>query len=245
MKAIILAAGYGTRLGEFGEETPKGLITGSDGKTLLDRVLAEIFSLHEFPTAENVLVVSNNRFFDQYQDFLQKNYPAVELLNDGSSTPEERLGALGDLALALNSKNWWNDDLLVLPSDTYFEFKLSQLVRLAKEKPGLVTIVRDLKDKSLIENRLGCAVLRGTEIAEFVEKPTEAPSSYAAIPFYFYNADIVPKIKDYIAAGGSTDTPGSIIPWFLQEGISVHALKIDSETLDVGTLPDVEKLQSG
>ena len=64
MKAIILAAGLGSRLGEFGEKTPKGMIT-IFGKTLLERQI-EIF--HNCGISEITVVTGHNSDLINYPD---------------------------------------------------------------------------------------------------------------------------------------------------------------------------------
>lgn len=239
MNILLLAAGFGTRLQEYGAVTPKGLIPTATG-TLMDHVLHECQELKA-----SVALVTNDRFFSTYTTWLQKNYPslAVKILNDGAQTPEKRLGALGDILFSIKQLGWENDDLLVLPSDTYFAFSLQDFVRFATEENLFSTVVRDMQDKSLIADRLGCPTIRDERIIAFVEKPSEPLTSMAAIPFYYYPKRVLPLIAEYAAASGNMDAPGSIIPWFLSKQLPVAAYQIESPTLDVGTPVDVDKVR--
>jgi len=40
--SLILAGGFGMRLGDFGENTPKGLIKLPNGETLLGKLIADL-----------------------------------------------------------------------------------------------------------------------------------------------------------------------------------------------------------
>jgi len=238
MNILILAAGFGTRLKEYGEQTPKGLIPTANG-TLMGHVIDECLAL-DFPIA----LVTNNRFFPVYTDWLAKSYLSanVQVLNDGANIPEKRLGALGDIDHSINELSWQNDDLLVVPSDTFFEFSLSEFVCFAQEENLFATVVRDMGDKKLIANRLGCPTVQYERIVSFVEKPAEPPTTFAAIPFYYYPKHVLAMLPEYRSSGGNMDAPGSIIPWLLSKQVGVAAFQISSSTLDVGTPADIETL---
>ncbi|MEP7167233.1 MAG: sugar phosphate nucleotidyltransferase [Candidatus Woesebacteria bacterium] len=235
MQALILAAGFGTRLKEFGETLPKGLIpTGNS--TLLGKVMSE---LQNIP----VTLITNAKFYPQYAEWIDKESKALVLVNDKATDPDNRLGALGDLLFALESTIGWNDDLLVIPSDTYYEFSIQDFIAFAQAKNSFATVVRKM-DTTLIAGRLGCAVVEGEYITSFVEKPQIPPSDLAAIPFYYYPKAVLARLPEYKQEGGNMDAPGSIIPWFLSKQIPVVAYLTQGQTLDVGTMSDVERLQT-
>ncbi len=242
MNILLLAAGFGTRLKEFGKTTPKGLIA-QGAKTLLGHVVDDVC---DFSQKSPIALVTNDIFFEKYSTWVQKNYAEKEIhiLNDGAREPDKRLGALGDIVFSLDTLSWWNDDLLILPSDTYYQFSLEQFVEFAKKNSGFATVVRDMHDKQIIAGRLGCAIIKNDQIVEFVEKPVEPPSTLAAIPFYYYPKEVLAMFSAYQKEGGNMDAPGSIIPWFLKKNIPVFAFVTEGKTLDVGTTDDINKLQS-
>lgn len=240
MNILLLAAGFGTRLKEYGETTPKGLVSTASG-TLMDHVLHECAQL-----SAPIALVTNGRFFSTYSEWLTKNYASlhVNVINDEAMTPETRLGALGDIAFSINQLGWEDEDLLVLPTDTFFSFSLEDFVRFATDENLFATVIRDMGDKNLIANRLGCATVRDERIIAFVEKPADPPTSLAAIPFYYYPRKVLALIAEYRESGGNMDAPGSIIPWLLSKQLPVAAYQIESTTLDVGTPMDIETVRS-
>ncbi len=239
MRILILAAGFGTRLQSYGETTPKGLVPTSSG-ALMNKVIDEC-SLLSSPLA----LVTNDRFYKTYADWFAQNYPklSLELINDGAGEPDSRLGAIGDISYVLEDLQWHDDDLLVVPSDTFFEFSLSDFVTFAQQKRAFATVIRDLHDKALIANRLGCATVENGQIVSFLEKPEDPPTTLAAIPFYYYPKSVLALLPAYRQSGGNMDAPGSIIPWLLTRGQDVRAFVIDSPTLDVGTVDDVSQVR--
>lgn len=240
MRALILAAGFGTRLKELGEKTPKGLIK-QHNKPLLKHVCQEIEALGQ--NIQTTALVTNNKYFSQYSAWTHANYPRIQVLNNGVDSSEKRLGAIGDLHRVVDSLNWRDEPLLVLPSDTYFEFNLSDLVEIYEKTHDFVTVVRLMPDKKIIANRLGCAVVEQDRITKFLEKPSTPPSLYAAIPFYLYPEKVLKQIPDYMDQGNDPDSPGSIIPWLIANNIPVRTIITTNQTLDVGTQEDITALQ--
>jgi glucose-1-phosphate thymidylyltransferase len=236
--SVTLAGGFGTRLKEVGVDTPKGLLRSGEG-TIIGRMFDDL--LNEPRIAERV-IVTNNRFFSQYQEWLKKGglEGSVTLLNNGVNNPEERLGAIGDLVFALDKMGWSDSDIVVSPSDTLYKFVLKSFLDFCDGKGGLMTVVREV-DKDEIVGRLGCAKLQGDRIVSFEEKPQHPKSNFAAVPFYFYRSGTLAKVREYIDEGGSIDAPGSIITWLIKNDVPVFAYKTVERTLDVGTPEDIQQ----
>lgn len=240
MKALILAAGFGTRLKTLGETIPKGLIR--HGQTpLIDYLLREV---GDIPEIKQIALVSNNRYARAYEVWLKRHQLDIQLLNNGVDESDMRLGALGDLIFGIDQLQWQTQPILVLPSDTYFRFPLAGVIRKFRETGEFTTVLRQMPDKSVIANRLGCAVLNEDRIIEFAEKPSQPRSLYAAIPFYIYPPKVVSLLDTYRKQGNTLDAPGSIINWLIENRHPVHAYVTEYETLDVGTPADVTQLQS-
>ena len=67
---------------------------------------------------DEVVVVSNARFYDHFCDWKrQYQYPVpIEILNDGTTSNDNRLGAIADLHLAVKKYNI-NEDIIVVAGD--------------------------------------------------------------------------------------------------------------------------------
>jgi len=241
-KALILAGGFGIRLKRMSENLPKGLIPCGE-TTIIGRIIKD---LQQTPGVHKTGLISNDKFYHQYQAWLKKEGldSKIKLINNEVKLPEKRLGAIGDLLLALDTLSWWNNHILVLPSDTLYSFRVNDLLRFFFKHQGMVTVVRKFKDKSEIANRLGCAILQGKRIVKFVEKPTNPPSFYGAIPFYVYPVNILPMIRKYQEEDQSLDTPGAIIPWLIRKEVPVYAFITDQPTLDIGKPEDLTKAKT-
>lgn len=234
---VILAGGFGTRLKELGETTPKGLLHTSQN-TLIGELCDAIGHL---PTVNQIVLVTNDRFHNQFQFWCQSNpkHSLTQIINDGATSPDLRLGALGDLELAAKTLNQ-HFPTLVLPSDTHFTFELTELTKLYEQQQAFITAVYELPKES-IANRLGCAVMSDNLVTEFYEKPNDPPSTWACAPFYIYPPSVLARISEYRLSGGSMDAPSSIIPWLIEQKIPVYATKV-TPAIDVGTQADFERI---
>ena len=103
MKAVIIAAGYGTRLGNLTKKIPKSLID-VNGKSILKR---QMELLQSNGVTEIIIVTGPN-----HEKFLEKK---LELVKDNFYENHEQLGSL------MEARNFFNDELLILFSDVLFD----------------------------------------------------------------------------------------------------------------------------
>ncbi len=243
LNAIILAAGYGTRLKEVGEKTAKGLFKNRDNFSILDLVLLKLIKNQAI---NQVALVTNNRFHSQYKNHLSSKYPntKINIINDGSTKPENRLGSLGDLHFAVDQLNWWDKDLLVLPSDRTPENIISALVSDFKNNSNsfVVGVVKESKEK--IKNKSGCVVLnKHNNVVDFEEKPANPKSNYLALPFYIFPRQTLSLLKKYKTQKNNMDSPGNIVPWLITQNFPVKACLTAKKSFDIGNLEELESFQ--
>ena len=103
MKALIIAAGYGTRLGNLTKKIPKSLID-VNGKSILKR---QMELLQSNGVTEIIIVTGPN-----HEKFLEKK---LKYVKDNFYENHEQLGSL------MEARNFFNDELLILFSDVLFD----------------------------------------------------------------------------------------------------------------------------
>ncbi len=231
MDCILLAAGYATRLYPLTENMPKALLKlGS--KSILDRVCEKIEELSE---VNNIYIVTNHRFADQFSDWAKeyKGKIPVKVLDDGTTSNDNRLGAIGDMKFVIDQENI-KDEILVMASDNVFEFSLQDMMDLYHEKNTDVISAHYVED--LVDLRqMGVLELdEDNKVISFTEKPAEPKSHWGVPPFYFYKKETIDLIHKYIAEGNNPDAPGHFIPWLI-ERTPVYAYTFDVMTIDIGT----------
>lgn len=236
--SLILAAGFGTRMGL----SPKGLIELEGGHTILGRMLDDLFRISNI---KNIALTTNSLFHKRYQEWINKTgfLDRIKIIDNGRSQPENRLGALGDLAYVLDQLDWWSGaDLMVLPSDTVYNFSLEEFHAFSSRKSGLSVAVYKA-DRTRIHKRLGCVQLEGDKVFNFEEKPENPKSDFAIAPFYYFPQSYLDSVRGYVnhAQGDLSmlDAPSQIITWFMAQNLAVYAFRTDLSVIDVGTPPDI------
>ena len=208
MKAIILAAGYATRLYPLTKNFPKPLLEVG-GKTILDHLVDQLKNMADI---DGAYVVTNRRFYGHFADWACKNKVIqagleTEILNDGTTSNDKRLGAVGDIQFAIDACDI-ADDVLVLAADNILLFPLQKLVNTFKFNPASHVAVRHNPDYDDRKRRGNVRLDEDNRVLQFIEKPDRPISEWSALPVYIYPASILPRFEEYINNGGNPDAPG-------------------------------------
>ena len=231
MKAIILAAGYATRLYPLTKNFPKPLLEVG-GKTILDHLIEEIKAIADI---DGAYVVTNRRFYGHFADWARANRAiqnGLEILDDGTTSNDNRLGAVGDIQFAIEARDI-ADDVLVLAADNILLFSLQRLVNKFKFNPVSHIAVRHNPDYDDRKRRGNVRLDKDNRVLQFIEKPDRPISEWSASPVYIYPTSILPCFKEYITNGGNPDAPGHFLEW-LHKCETVYAYDIEGGVLDIG-----------
>lgn len=237
MTAIILAAGYATRMYPLTRDFPKPLLEVG-GRAILDHLLAQ---LEPLPEVQRMVVISNHRFLSVFQQWQARRPPGarpITLLDDGSTTNENRLGALGDLRFALEQTGV-DDDLFVAAADNLLRFPLAEFFAAFARRRAACICVHRVTDPARLR-RTGVVVLDADfRVLEFAEKPAAPKSEWAVPPLYLYPREWLPMIRARLAEPGPGDSPGALVEWLCGR-VPVFAHPIRGEILDIGNLAALE-----
>ena len=139
MKALILAAGYATRLRPLTDSIPKMLLPLAE-RPLLDYLLDR---LREVDELDEIQLVTNARFAQAFEDWAPDD---VTVLDDGTTSNEDRLGAIGDISFAIERGGLAGEDLLIVAGDNLIGYSLAGLVDFWRSKDGSAIAVREVAD---------------------------------------------------------------------------------------------------
>lgn len=246
MKIYVLAAGYGTRLGARGHNQAKALIE-LGGRPVLSHLLERAWSLGKI---DQTVVISNHRFAQDFETWRAgvADPHRVQILDDGSTSAENRLGALGDLALAFERVPPGDSDVLVLAGDNLLNFDLTP-ARDAYVRHGETTLLvrhRRLSEPGDRSRYNEVVVDESGRVTVFREKPERPESPLAAIAVYFFPANIPSLLGVYLADGGEPDAPGHFIAWLVRE-VPVRAVAlegIEDGWHDIGDLESLSRAEA-
>ena len=232
MKTIVIAAGYATRLGELTKNFPKPLLKiGSN--TILGRLLDDIDPI---PAINEHIIITNHRFAAIFREWANNQHytKPITILDDGTSTNETRLGAVGDLLFAMNQLQL-NDDLLVVAADNLLFFHFSDFVAFAHEKQTSCIMYHEQASVEKLQ-RTGVVVLdENNRVLEMAEKPQVPKTHYAVPPFYLYMTRDFDLIRHSLENGCGNDAPGNLAHYLVDHTI-MHAWPMNGDRFDIGSL---------
>ena len=240
MKQVILAAGYATRLYPLTQNTPKSLLPVGN-QPMIEHVIS---STAVIGTIEETYIVTNNKFAGRFAQWLT-DYEQVhpdfcgKVINDGTTSNEDRLGAIGDLHLVLD-KERIEDDVLVIAGDNLFTGDLSNFGRCCRDHQRPVLGIFDVGSTEEAKKYGVVAIDESGRITSFEEKPPEPKSTLIGIALYYYPKAVLSEIFRYLAEGNNPDQPGRLVQW-LYPHQPVHTSTIPGDWLDIGSKETVEE----
>ncbi|MBP3938262.1 MAG: nucleotidyltransferase family protein [Clostridia bacterium] len=237
MKCLILAAGYATRLYPLTENFPKPLLTVGE-KTILDWLVDDI---DEAGFVDEYIVISNHKYAHHFNEWAKTKKQKVTVVDDGTSSNETRLGAVKDIAFAIEALAL-DDDMLVIAGDNVLDFSLTKFISYARQK-NASCVMRYYEPE--FSKLLKCGVVTvdvDDRISEMTEKSPTPATHWCCPPFYYYTKEDARLVPAGIEQGCGTDAPGSFIAWLCTQ-TQVYAMEMPGKRYDIGNLESYEKVQ--
>jgi glucose-1-phosphate thymidylyltransferase len=159
----------------------------------------------------------------------------VVVHDDGTTSNEDRLGAVGDLRLAIEEAGLEDEELIVLAGDNLFEFSLPRFVGWWRDRPQPASAVplHDVGDLELARNYGIADADADDRIVRFVEKPSDPPSTLASTLVYLLPPEHVRLVSAYLDAGESADNAGSFLGWLARRE-PVYGYRFEGSWFDIG-----------
>jgi glucose-1-phosphate thymidylyltransferase len=228
VKALILAAGYATRLRPLTDDIPKMLLPLAE-RPMLDYLLDR---LHEIDDLDGIHLVTNARFAEAFRDWAPGN---LAVHDDGTTSNDDRLGAIGDIAFAIERAGLEGEDLLVVAGDNLIGYSLADFVEFWRGKDGSAIAVREIGDRELLTQYGVVQLDEDNRVVDLEEKPAEPKSNLAATASYLYRGDHLALLPRYLEEGNPPDAPGNFTVW-LHTREPVYGYRAEGEWHDIGDL---------
>src|SRR3954447_2323699 len=224
MRAMVMAAGLGTRLRPLTYEVPKPMVPVVN-RPIMEHILA-LLPRHGFSE-----VIANLHWFPETirDRFGDGSSLGVELTY---SYEEELMGTAGGVRSV--APFFGDEPFLVMAADALTDIDLAALRAAHDELGGIATLaVRRVANVS----EFG-VIIAGSDgrIQGFQEKPdpAEALSDLANCMIYI----LEPEVFDYFPDKHSVDFALDVFPALLENDVPFHLHTIDSYWNDVGSLPE-------
>ena len=240
MNALILAAGYATRLYPLTLNKAKPLLAVG-GKPIVEWVVDNLAGI---PDLEKIYVVTNDKFASDFQRW-SEGYRArspefkFKIVNDGSTSDDDKLGAIGDINFVVTRENLSQSSLVVIAGDNLFTESLARFVDYARGTDATVAVY-DVGDFEAIKEYDNITVGAEGIITRFEEKPDNPQGTLAAIALYYYSPAVLSLLTTYLAASNNPDQPGRFVQW-LYTRKPVNTFQINGKWLDIGSKETLEK----
>ena len=263
---VILAAGYATRLGELTKNFPKPLLKIGNS-TILGRMLDDIDKINDI--TEHV-IVTNHKFAPIFEQWVKtpsgspclggrlvgvggRYKKPITIIDDGSTTNDNRLGAVCDLLLvmektpssspclggekesSLSREDIGGSDLLVVAADNLLFFSFQEFVDFAKEKQTSCIMCHEQPSIEKLQ-RTGVVELdANNKVLGMEEKPQVPKSHWAVPPFYIYLKKDLDLVRHSVENGCGKDAPGNLAHYMV-EHTTMHAWPMSAGRFDIGSL---------
>jgi mannose-1-phosphate guanylyltransferase len=237
MKAMILAAGKGTRVRPITYTIPKPLIPILQKPVM--EFLLELLKKHGF----NEIMVNVSHLADEIENYFRDGqrfgvrigYSFEGRIEDGRLIGDA-LGSAGGLRRIQDFYPFFDDTFIVLCGDALIDLDLTAALKYHKEKGSLATIVTKPVPKEQVSSYGVVVTDDQGRVQSFQEKPSveEALSTDINTGIYIFE----PEVIDYIPPNQEYDIGSELFPKLVEMGAPFYAVSMDFEWVDIGKVPD-------
>lgn len=241
IKALVLAAGYATRLYPITKYLPKPLLP-VNGKPIIEYILDKLSLIDE---VDEIIIVTNKKFYPHFTQWYERLKRAsvynkkITVLNDNTTKDGTKLGAIGDIKFVIDKKNIL-EDLLVIGGDNLFNFNLTDFTAYFNEKKKNLVALHDIKDKVAVKRFSIVELNSKNKLIDFEEKPKDPKTTLIAICAYIFKKETLPKIEEYLKKGNNPDAPGYLIEW-LYKNDEMYGWVFEESWFDIGSIEQFEE----
>jgi len=237
MKAMILAAGKGTRVRPITHTTPKPMIPILQKPVM--EFLLELLRQHGFDqimvNVSHLAEEIENYFRDGQRFGVEIAYSFEGRIEDGELIGEA-IGSAGGLKRIQDFQPFFDDTFVVLCGDALIDLDLTEAVRRHRAKGAMASLITKRVPRDQVSSYGVVVTDPDGRVLSFQEKPEvdEAASDMINTGIYIFE----PEVFNYIPSGEPFDIGADLFPKLVEAGAPFFALPMEFEWVDIGKVPD-------
>ncbi|MCC5648568.1 NDP-sugar synthase [Nostoc sp. XA013] len=238
MKAMILAAGKGTRVRPITYTIPKPMIPILQKPVM--EFLLELLRQHGFDqimvNVSHLAEEIENYFRDGQRFGVQIAYSFEGKIDDDGKLEGEAIGSAGGMRRIQDFSPFFDDTFVVLCGDALIDLDLTAAVKWHRAKGSIATIITKSVPKEEVSSYGVVVTDEDGRVKAFQEKPSteEALSTNINTGIYIFE----PEVFNYIPSNIEYDIGGQLFPKLVEIKAPFFAIPMDFEWVDIGKVPD-------
>ncbi|NVD73952.1 NDP-sugar synthase [Duganella sp. BJB488] len=238
MKAMILAAGKGTRVRPLTYDLPKPMIPIL-GKPVMAYLIEH---LHKYGVTEIMVNVSylhekiEEYFGEGHQYDVQIGYSFEGYTTDDGEVVPQPLGSAGGMKKIQEFGGFFDDTTIVLCGDALIDLDIKSALFEHRRKGALASVITKEVPWDKVSSYGVVVADDNGRITEFQEKPGqhEAKSNFVSTGIYLFE----PEVIDLIPSGQTFDIGSQLFPLLAEKGMPFYAQTRNYNWIDIGSVTD-------
>jgi len=230
--AILLCAGFGTRLYPLTRDFPKHLLPVA-GRPVIDYIVEQII---DFKSLQGLHVVTNANFFAHFENWKTKWSEKIDITihNDGITSNDARLGPSGDLQFVLK-RIPRPSPVMVAAADNIFRFRLEPLWERFRTSSHHYIVGLSESNKEVLR-KTGVPILAEDDrVLRLFEKPEHPASPWAVPQIYFFQPSVWQRMDEFHGNGLRRGEKEHFLDYLCQVE-KLYIFKIFGSRFDIGSI---------
>jgi mannose-1-phosphate guanylyltransferase len=238
MKAMILAAGKGTRVRPLTYDLPKPMIPilGKPVMAYLIEHLAK-YGVRDIMVNVSYLHEKIEEYFGEGEQFgVTIGYSFEGYTNDQGEVVPQPLGSAGGMKKIEQFGGFFDETTIVLCGDALIDLDLKSALFEHKRKGALASVITKEVPWEKVSDYGVVVTDDEGRVVSFQEKPArdEARSNFASTGIYIFE----PQVLDLIPADTVFDIGSDLFPLLVARGLPFYAQKRAYDWIDIGSVTD-------
>ncbi len=238
MKAMILAAGKGTRVQPLTYELPKPMIPIL-GKPVMEYLVEHLvkFGIRDIMVNVSYLHHKIEEYFGEGQRFgAQIGYSFEGFMDENGEVMPKPIGSAGGMKKIQEFGHFFDETTLVICGDALIDLDIKSALFEHRRKGAMVSIITKEVEREKAADYGMVVMDEEGRVQSFQEKPKpeEAKSLFASTGIYIME----PQVLDLIPVDTEFDIGSQLFPLLVEKGLPFYAQKRFFNWIDIGNIRD-------